>query len=103
MSTQEPQPPAAPAPAPAPAQDVPLSLRILHWLGGPIAVVAGILATWAYADVPGLHIFGTRDAIAKSIAGALVFLASSGLVWLSHNKAVERAIAWAEAKLGVKF
>jgi hypothetical protein len=61
---------------------------ILHWVAPFLSAGVGLLATWLYTNIPGIHVFGSGDAIANALAAGVVFVVSAGLAWLSHQKAV---------------
>ena len=65
--------------------------RIVQWLAGPIAIVAGVIATlltkW----------FGPKfgsDETAKAIVDGTTFVAGAGVTYLAHSKWMGNLAAW---------
>lgn len=76
-----------PTPAPPASTDSsPIINRVVAFLGPAIAIVAGSAATWL-DHVIGLGLFDLgRDETAKAISQMIVFVLTSGLVWLGQSK-----------------
>jgi hypothetical protein len=65
--------------------------RIVQWLAGPIAIVAGVIATllakW----------FGPKfgsDETAKAIVDGITFAVGAGVTYLAHSKWMSNLAAW---------
>ncbi len=75
--------------------------RIVAWVGPFLAIAAGFVATWLFANV---QVFGSlgigHDAVANAIVKAATFAVSAGVVWLGHQKWLSGWIAH-EARLPV--
>jgi hypothetical protein len=65
------------------------TLAILKWLKGPIAIVSGLIGTWLYTNIPGLHVFGNTAAqTGKWVDGVIVFGITAGATYLAHDHAI---------------
>jgi hypothetical protein len=67
------------------------TLAILKWLKGPIAIVSGLIGTWLYTNIPGLHVFGNTAAqTGKWVDGVIVFGITAGATYLAHDSRDQR-------------
>lgn len=69
--------------------------RLVQWSAGPIAIIAGWLATTLVNNVP---VFGALHASRNSIAHAIViastFIVSTGVTYAAHHKWLTNLAAW---------
>lgn len=72
---------------------VPLN-RIVAFVGPFIAVIAGALADWLLARVHVLGTFRDKQALTSDVSQMLIFIVTTGVVWLGQQKWLQGWIAF---------
>lgn len=69
--------------------------RIVQWLAGPAAIIAGAIAVWLDNHFGLLGKAGLgKDQTAKAIFDGITFVVGAGLTYLSHAKWMSNLVAW---------
>lgn len=77
--------------------------RIVAFLGPHISWLSGLFATWLVTHVHFLSTFHVGDSdIAQALSQGAVFVITTLVVWLGHQKWLANLGKWYEAQFGVR-